>query len=244
MTVELNTPLSPRSKLRGLTAFALLWICAAATPALGSEDVGRSPAPVALPEAFRAYDLDRDGVLSPSESAALRAALSGARQEVQSRTPLTRAQSPRVAPQRQLPAERAARGADQRGLSGERQQPEPGTQAERELQERRRAAVEAVLAQRRGSAAEHLGSREEREAERTAKLSELQAYRYIARYKSPGVKKSTLTFKSGNRPGAKRGKKRGSAYYNKLIQQASRGRGGRYGGKKKFKKKGNNNNNN
>ena len=85
---------------------------------------------------------------------------------------------------------------------------------------------------------ESLSSRREREAKRQPFITDLEAYRFIGRHKSPPMQVPHKSFRPTNRQGVKRGKKRGSKYYNDLLRRVSRQgrrRGGGFGGYGKFK---------
>lgn len=103
-----------------------------------------------------------------------------------------------------------------------------------------RQMIAALIAQRRASVVVHSNTIRTMATEREAVITRNEAYRAVSRQKSTPIMPPNRSFSPGARQGVKRGKKRGSEYYNKIIAKSLRGsgRGRRGGGRRR-----NNNNN-
>jgi hypothetical protein len=254
MTALQPTPITPLQLSGGRILLALFCASIACGSALALE------APSAVPQAFRSYDVDKNGELSSVELDLLRDDISGARRGIVARAPLSTRQaaqadgetvSAKASTARPMPGrarEAAAHaGSAQVGkapaielqvarrlaLEKVREARQAGLQAGREVAEVRQQALESALASRRGPKVERHLSRQQREVEREAFLDDMEAYRYMSRFKSPPIKTPKMNFRPPTRQGVTRGKKRGSEYYTELLRRVgSRGRGGggRYGG--------------
>jgi hypothetical protein len=101
----------------------------------------------------------------------------------------------------------------------------------------RRMVVSKNVARRRDFNDERVVLLEDYVIDRENQITEDKAYRTVSKRKSAKIKVPRYTFSPGNRQGVTRGKKRGSAYYKKVIAKAGRSgrRGGGGGGKKKRK---------
>ncbi len=212
-----------------------------------------------LPAAFRAFDKDGDGKFSPRELRTLRNHLAGERKEVVER----RSAAPRRFPTPARTVEATARPRAARPQAAAAARPQAAAAARSEAaaitssarlqrarqdlgtsqdsvaksMEQRRSAMAKALQERRSHNFKSHSSRREREAKRQPFITDLQAYRYIGRHKSPPLKLPHKSFRPENRQGVKRGKKRGSKYYNDLLRRVSRQgrrRGGGYGGYGKY----------
>ena len=204
-----------------------------------------------LPSAFRAFDTDGDGRLSTRELRTLRSHLAGERKEVverRSKAPLrlptpSRAVEATASPRAARPQAASATQSEavanissasfdraRQGLGSSQVPVAASTQG-------RRSAVAKALQERRSQIFKSHSSRREREEKRQPFITDLQAYRYIGRHKSPPLQVPHKSFRPENRQGVKRGKKRGSKYYNELLRRVSRQgrrRGGGYGKYKNF----------
>lgn len=204
-----------------------------------------------VPAAFRAFDKDGDGKFSPRELRTLRNHLAGERKEVverRSAAPLrfptpARAVEATARPQAARPQAAAAARSETVAITStarlQRTRQDLGVSQDsvaRSMEERRSAMAKA-LQERRSHKFKSHSSRREREAKRQQFITDLQAYRYIGRHKSPPLQLPHKSFRPETRQGVKRGKKRGSKYYNDLLRRVSRQgrrRGGGYGGYGKY----------